>query len=192
MSSGAREVEIKLAMRDPRAARTLLREAGFRVSRRRVFESNTVFDTADFTLRQTGRLLRIREAGDKTTVTYKGAPRPGPHKDREELEAAAADGTALSAVFSGLGFLPVFRYEKYRTEFQQARGQGVAMLDETPVGVFLELEGAPRWIDRTARRLGFGRADYITASYGRLYFLWAEEHGEHPTNMVFNGRRRRR
>ena len=60
----------------------------------------------------------------------------------------------------------MFRYEKYRTEFRQPRRAGVAMLDETPVGVYLELEGTPHWIDRTARRLGFQESDYITASYG--------------------------
>jgi adenylate cyclase class 2 len=56
---------------------------------------------------------------------------------------------------------------------------------ETPIGVYLELEGAPRWIDATARRLGFKRADYITDSYGRLYFVWCEQRGVHPTHMVF-------
>jgi adenylate cyclase class 2 len=192
MSSGAREIEVKLAVRSARSARHLLRGAGFRVSRPRVFESNIVFDTADFALRQTGCLLRVRDAGGTSTVTYKGTARPGPHKSREEIEAEVADGGTLAGIFGKIGLLPVFRYEKYRTEFEQSRGGGVAMLDETPIGVFLELEGPPRWIDRTARRLGFSRADYITASYGRLYSLWAEECGEHPSHMVFSGRRQRR
>jgi hypothetical protein len=45
----------------------------------------------------------------------------------------------------------------------------------------------PRWIDR-ARRLGYSRRDYITDSYGRLYFLWCEQQGQHPTHMVFRAR----
>lgn len=191
MSSGAREVEIKLSMRSVHAARTLLREVGFRVSRRRVLESNTVFDTTDFNLRRTGCLLRIREAGRAATVTYKGVARAALHKSREEIETEVVHGGTLARIFSKLGFLPVFRYEKYRTEFQQSDGGGTAMLDETPIGVFLELEGAPRWIDRTARQLGFSRKDYITASYGRLYFEWAEKRGEHPSHMVFGGPRKR-
>jgi adenylate cyclase class 2 len=65
------------------------------------------------------------------------------------------------------------------------------MLDETPIGLYLELEGSPRWIDRTALRLGFRKADYITASYGRLYFLWCEQRGEHATHMVFQKSRSR-
>ncbi len=68
---------------------------------------------------------------------------------------AAASRVALPAAGSGVAM--------------PAAASGVAMLDETPAGVFLELEGPPRWIDRTARRLGFGEADYITASYAELH-----------------------
>src|SRR5690242_9983356 len=153
MSSGSRETEIKLSVGGAEAARRLLRRAGFRVSARRVFESNTVFDTAEFGLRTSGRLLRIRQAGARKTLTYKGAARPGPHKSRQEIEMEIADAATLTKIFAALGFLPVFRYEKYRTEFQQPDAGGVIMLDETPVGNFLEVEGPPRWIDRTARSL---------------------------------------
>src|ERR1039457_4635889 len=45
-SSAPREIEIKLALRDAAAGRRLLRAAGFHVSKRRVFEANTLFDTA--------------------------------------------------------------------------------------------------------------------------------------------------
>jgi adenylate cyclase class 2 len=61
----------------------------------------------------------------------------------------------------------------------------VAMIDETPVGVYIELEGTPSWIDRTARQLGFEEKDYVTASYGRLYLDWCARHGTQPCNMVF-------
>lgn len=187
MSSHGREVEIKLAMASVESARALLRRGGFRVHRKRVFEANTVFDTADGELRTGGRLLRIRTAGKTVTLTYKGTATPGPHKSREEIETGLTSEKAAAAIFQSLGYLPLFRYEKYRTEFQQASGGGTAMLDETPVGVYLELEGAPRWIDRTARQLGFTRADYITDSYGRLYFLWCENNRVPPTHMVFGG-----
>ncbi|HJZ96996.1 MAG TPA: class IV adenylate cyclase [Candidatus Solibacter sp.] len=187
MSSGGKETEIKLAVASAKAARDLLRRVGFRLFRKRVFEANTVFDTADSSLRTGGRLLRLREAGKVATLTYKGVASVGRHKSRHEIETEIADAHAAAAIFKSLGYLPLFRYEKYRTEFHQQRGGGIAMLDETPIGVYLELEGAPRWIDATARHLGFRRADYITDSYGRLYFLWCEARGIHPTHMVFRG-----
>jgi len=187
MSHGARETEIKLAMTDVKAARALLRSAGFLVSRPRVFESNTVFDTRKLALRKSGCLLRIREAGRKATLTFKGTVRPGPHKSRLEIETEIRGPAALAAIFTNLGYVPVFRYEKYRTEFTIGAAAGVATVDETPIGVFMELEGAPRWIDRTARRMGFGKADYIKASYGRLYLMWCEKRGKRPNHMVFRG-----
>jgi adenylate cyclase class 2 len=59
------------------------------------------------------------------------------------------------------------------------------MLDETPVGVYLELEGTPHWIDRTARRLGFQENQYITDSYARIYLDWCGANGRTPGDMTF-------
>ena len=61
--SNNRETEIKLAVAGAVAARRKLRAAGFRVTRRRVFEANTVFDTNALSLRKRQELLRLREAG---------------------------------------------------------------------------------------------------------------------------------
>ena len=185
MSNGTQETEIKLAVKDARSARRLLRMAGFVVSRKRVFEANTVFDTPEQSLRSASSLLRIREAGRVATLTYKGVPQGGKHKSREELEVHIDKAGSMAAIVERLGYRPMFRYEKYRTEFHQARRAGVAMLDETPIGVYLELEGTPQWIDRTARRLGFQESDYITASYGRIYLDWCAAKGLAPGDFTF-------
>jgi adenylate cyclase class 2 len=185
MAHSPTETEIKLAVPDLRAARKLLRSAGFVVSRRRVLENNVVFDTPGLALRKSSTLLRIRQAGREVTVTYKGKPVPGKHKSREELELSVADAFTMAAVFERLGYSPMFRYEKYRTEYRLERGAGMATLDETPVGTYLELEGSPTWIDRMAQRMGFSEQDYITASYARLYLEWCKKRGETPGNMVF-------
>ena len=185
MSHVTQETEIKLAVKDARSARRLLREAGFVVSRARVFEANTVFDTPQLILRNSSSLLRIRQAGRVATMTYKGVPETGNYKSREELELQIDNAGAMMEIVERLGFHCVFRYEKYRTEFRQPRRAGVAMLDETPVGVYLELEGTPHWIDLSARRLGFQPGDYITASYSRVYLDWCAAHGCEPGDMTF-------
>jgi adenylate cyclase class 2 len=185
MSHAAHETEIKLAVADARGARRLLRAAGFLVSRPRVFEANTVFDTPELSLRQAGNLLRIRQAGGVITLTYKGPYLPGKHKSREEIELTVSDFAVMCAIVERLGYRRVFRYEKYRTEFRHPRRAGVATLDETPVGVFMELEGTPHWIDLWARRLGFRESDYITESYGRLYQQWCAANGRPPSDMTF-------
>jgi adenylate cyclase class 2 len=179
------ETEIKLAVPDAKFARRLLRAAGFRVSRPRVFETNTVFDTALGSLGKAATLLRVREAGGTNTLTYKGRPVAGRYKSREELELEIPDAGAMAAILARLGFHPASRYEKYRTEFRQPRRSGVIMLDETPIGVFLELEGTAHWIDRTAHRLGFEESHYITRSYGGLYLEWCQRQQVKPSNMVF-------
>jgi adenylate cyclase class 2 len=185
MHRGTQETEIKLAVPDAVSARRLLRQAGFRVSRRRVFEANTVFDTADRSLRQASHLLRVRETPGADTFTFKGPPFAGVHKTREELELTLSSGAMCGLILQRLGYQPAFRYEKYRTEFRLPGTSGVATLDETPIGIYMELEGSPRWIDRMARRLGFTEQDYITASYGRLYLEWCAARNVEPGHMVF-------
>ena len=185
MRRGTQETEIKLAAPDVAAARRLLRRAGFRVARRRVFEANTVFDTAERGLRQANLLLRVRQTPGADSFTFKGPPLAAKHKTREELEVTLSSAATCGLILQRLGYQPAFRYEKYRTEFRLPGTSGVATLDETPIGTYLELEGSPRWIDRMARRLGFAERDYITASYGRLYLDWCAARQATPGHMVF-------
>jgi adenylate cyclase class 2 len=183
------ETEVKIAVPTPAGARKLIREAGFRVHVPRVFEANVLYDFADLRLRGQGKITRLREAGKVNTLTYKGKGTEGRHKVREELETKLENAAVMARIFQELGLQPVFRYEKYRTEFAADKGRGVITLDETPIGTFLEIEGSARWIDRTAKQLGFDPDDYITASYGVLYLQYCRELGIKPSNMVFNRKR---
>lgn len=190
MSGSQRETEIKVRV-DARAVRRLLQRSGFRVKRRRVFESNIIYDTSDLALRRQGRLLRLRRAGDRVTLTVKGPADSGKHKSREELECRVPSFELVDRIIRGIGFIPVFRYEKYRTEYALVEGTGTVMLDVTPIGDFLELEGAPEWIDDTARRLGFAESAYITASYAALHAEHCRASGSPWCDMVFAERGRR-
>ena len=162
----------------------MLAAAGFRITRPRVFEANTVYDDAGHTLRQAGTLLRVREVEGDGVLTYKGPAAPGRHKDREELEVPLAAPGTMHAILTRLGYAPAFRYEKYRTEYSD--GTGDATLDETPIGTYIELEGEPDWIDRAARALGFTAGDYITASYLRLYLEDCARRAIPAGDMVFH------
>ncbi len=153
--------------------------------RRRVFEDNCVFDTTRHTLAHRDQLLRIRQAGNTATLTYKGPAMRGKHKSRTEFEMEISDAATASAILQKLGFEPVFRYQKYRTEYTQPGVRGIVVLDETPIGCYLEIEGAPRWIDRTARALGFSESDYLTTSYVALYREFCHAKGVRPGDMVF-------
>lgn len=178
-----REIEVKLRLPGAAAGRRLLRRAGFRLAKRRVLEANTIFDTSAWVLGRAGLLLRLRQCGGQAWLTFKGRAETGRHKSREELEVELRDPATFARILSRLGFEPVFRYQKYRTEFRQ--GDGAAMLDETPIGDYLELEGEPEWIDAMAARLGFSVSDYITATYAGLYVGFRRQHPGSPADMLF-------
>lgn len=180
MGKSSIETEIKLAAPEPEAARRLLRSNGFRVSKRRVFESNIVYDWPEAPLRGARKLLRLRQTGAAYTLTFKGPPVTGRHKSREELEMVTAQGPELAMILDRLGLAPVLRYEKLRTEFRRAGEPGVATLDETPVGCYFELEGPPDWIDATAARLGFDASQYSNSSYASLYLDWCAARKRDP------------
>lgn len=180
------ETEIKLRARDATSADALLRSAGFDVHHPRTFESNVLLDTAGLRLRAARQILRLREYGPRHVLTYKGGAVDGKHKTREELEFEIPAGAPLPLIFERLGYTPQFRYEKYRTEYTRGGEPGMAVVDETPIGIFLELEGPGDWIDQTAAQLGYREQDYITRSYGALYAEYCQKHGGDASGMVFS------
>ena len=182
------ETEIKLRVSDPDAARGLLEKKGFVILQPRVFEANAIYDTVKHSLRQRGELIRLRRVGELCVLTFKSRDLPGKHKRREELETQVSDPDVIGAILERLGLGVVFRYEKYRAEYQRPSEEGIVTLDETPLGTFFELEGSAEWIDATARELGFEESDYIVASYGALYFEHCRRNRIHPGNMVFSSR----
>lgn len=179
------ETEVKIRLGDPQDLHSRLIAAGFAITKPRVFEANTIYDDLDRSLRARGCLLRLREVAGRVVVTFKGPADRGKHKSREELETTVGDAGVCADIFSRLGMQPMFRYEKFRTEYERVSEAGVITLDETPVGWFMELEGSPEWIDSTAAQLGFSEQDYLIASYGALYLEYCAETGVEPSHMVF-------
>ena len=179
------EIEIKLPVPDVESARALILGMGYDVSVPRIFELNAIFDTPGTTLRQRGMLLRLRKAGTKFTITVKGQASQGKHKSRPEYEVMVSNYEAAQSILVQLGYRIVFQYEKFRTEFAHTNQSGTITLDETPIGVFLELEGSPEWIDLTACALGFSQSHYVVDSYGTLYSMFCIKTGAIPGDMKF-------
>jgi adenylate cyclase class 2 len=183
--TGPIETEVKISFRAGAAeALRLLQERGYQVFSPRTLESDRVFDRPDLELRRSGRLLRLRSAAGQWTLTYKGPTLDNRYKSREEIETSASSGEALVQILEKLGYAPSWRYEKYRTGLRAMGESGTVFVDETPIGVFLELEGQEDWIDRTSLRLGFAPTDYITASYAALYREYLQTH-DVPPDMIF-------
>lgn len=187
MASNGVETEVKIRISEIGHLPEDLQRRGFKLHTARQFESNTLYDTSDRTLRRGGAILRLREAGDKSVITWKGAAGDGPFKSRMELETSVESLDTMRQILERLGYQQAFRYEKFRTEYVESSDpeSGVLTIDETPIGNFLELEGEGDWIDRKAQELGFSRKDYILSSYGALYLEDCERRGVQPTGMVF-------
>jgi adenylate cyclase class 2 len=166
---GQVESEIKLRAPGPEAARSAVAKLGARLVRARHFEDNVLFDDERGRLRAGGRLLRLRRTPDGGRLTFKG-PRldSGEVKAREEIEVSVPEPDLLPSLLAAIGLRPVFRYQKYRETYSWKDVEIV--VDETPVGTFLEIEGPVEGIHMAAAALGYRRADYVTDSYATLFF----------------------
>lgn len=181
--STAQEVEVKVRVDNLNALAARLQQAGFRLITPRTHEMNTLYDFADGRLRVRGEVLRIRQYGEKWTVTHKSKGLAGKHKSRAETETQVSNGEALAHIFQSLGLQPSFRYEKYRAEWSDDKGHVV--IDETPIGNIAELEGPPDWIDRTAEKLGIEESEYVTQSYAQMFYEWRRKTGSQAAEMTW-------
>jgi adenylate cyclase class 2 len=184
----APEIELKFTVIDAHALRSSIESLGFTLITERTFESNTLYDTPDRQLRSRKQILRLRNYGDRCTLTHKrqsgqsdGDQR---YKTRIETESLIEDCSALAEVFHQLGYEPVFRYEKFRTEWELNNGHLV--VDETPIGTWAELEGPPEWIDTMLDRLRIAPELCSTDSYGKLFLRWKGETGSPAENLTFD------
>jgi adenylate cyclase, class 2 len=182
MSSNT-EIEIKFRVTDVRTVASKLRKEGFRVVTPRMHEMNTLYDLPGAVLCARKELLRLRKYGSEWTLTHKSGKKIGKHSSRLELETQLADGKKMDLILRALGYVPSFRYEKFRAEWTDGKGQVV--VDETPIGNFCEIEGPPRWIDATAKKLDVREADYITQNYAGLFVDWKTRTKSRAKEMTF-------
>jgi len=213
------EIELKFPVSDLTELQERLPGLGFHLVTPRTFEQNTLYDTPQRTMRAAKQILRIRQYGDLWTLTHKRPADPcsegestcygdpSSYKVRIETETHVEDGPTLGAVFERLGYAPVFRYEKFRTEWTYttltidgplfadrtcpsetfaAPPHGHLVIDETPIGNFAELEGPPEWIDRTLAQLGVDPATCLTSSYGTLFLDWRQRTASPAENLTFD------
>ncbi len=187
------EIEVKLPVADPADLQSRLPGLGFHLETPRTFEHNTLYDTPTRDLRARHQILRLRKYGDLCVLTHKRMPDGADdalYKVRIETETLVGDCDAMAEVFHQLGYTPAFVYEKFRTEWSQALGgshvSAHLVVDETPIGIWAELEGPTDWIDRTLDQLGIDRSTCLTDSYGTLFNKWKQSSGSSAANLTFD------
>ena len=178
------EREIKLQFGSVDEARDAVTAAGCTPLLGRRLQEDALLDTEDELLRRRRCILRVRVENGKSRVTFKGPVQPSALKVREEQETLVGDGEVLLRVFEELGLHVWFRYEKYREEFSHE--DVTVAIDETPVGIFREIEGGEQGIGALAEALGRTPADYSSASSRSLFLQRREEFGLRGPDMLFD------
>jgi adenylate cyclase, class 2 len=183
MSATSLEREIKLRFDSAEDARTAVLAAGCTPLLGRRLQEDALLDTEDEQLRRRRCVLRVRVENGKSRLTFKGPVQPSIMKLREEFETLVGDGEVLMRIFEELGLHVWFRYEKYREEFSHE--DVIVAIDETPVGVFVEIEGGEQGIESMASALGRSPSDYIVDSYRSLFLQHRDTFGSTDTDMMF-------
>ena len=177
------EREIKLRFDTARAALDALSPLNATPLRPRRLQRDHLLDTPDRRLEAQRSVLRVRQDPSGSAVTFKGPVQSAAMKLREEIETPVEDAAAMLGILEGAGFSVWFRYEKYREEFQAP--ELVIAVDETPIGVFVELEGSEAAVAGAAAAIGCGPADYVLESYRGLFLADCRTRGTAPTDMLF-------
>ena len=178
------EREVKLRFASVTEARESILAAGATPLRGRRLREDWLLDSREDALRIRRCVLRIRVESGRSFITFKGPVQPSPMKLREEIETVIGDGEQLLRIFEALGFRVWYRYQKYREEFSCE--DVIVALDETPVGIYVEIEGGERGIMEMASALGRSPADYLLDSYRGLFVKYCQEHGLDADHMVFD------
>lgn len=131
--------------------------------------------------------LRIRRDGDRGILTFKGPPLKGTVKIREEIETEVSSVAALEAIVAALGFSAFFRAQKWREEYEHLSNGDLARIavDDTPMGVFVEIEANADIIGSVTTAMGRSSAEWVLESYQRLFTVWAAERGLPTSAMTF-------
>lgn len=180
------EVEVKFLVNSLDAVRARLAAAGAALVAPRVHEQNVRYDTADGALLARQSLLRLRR-DSRVRLTYKGLAAQdaaSEAKIREELEVTVDDFDQTALILTRLGFAPLQTYEKYRETYHWRDVEVV--LDETPFGQFVELEGATDEALRAAAgALGLDWSQRVLANYLALMEMARQHFGLSFADLTF-------
>jgi adenylate cyclase, class 2 len=168
MNTTGKELEVKFLVNNLQKIELRLRTLEAQLVQERVFEKNLRFDLPDESLQKSFRVLRLRQ-DENTVLTFKG---PGKMVDgireREEWEVTVSNFAGMQRILESLGYDVYFIYEKYRTTYEINSAH--VMLDETPLGTFVEIEGNSKdSIVTLANLLHLEYSASITESYLFLF-----------------------
>lgn len=163
-TSENKEIEAKFYLTDLEAYKCRLDIEGAHLIQSKIHEYNLSFDTPNFALLRKDCILRLRR-DTVTKLTYKGTSDLSSGVTvRQEIEIIVDSFDNAKLFLESLGYCIHWVYEKYRTTYSHKKL--VITIDETPIGIFTEIEGkSMKEIRRTAERLGLNWNNRILSNY---------------------------
>lgn len=167
----AQEIEAKFLDVSHDVIREKLTQLGAHLEQPMRLMRRTIFDYPDKRLEATHRRLRVRDEGDKITVTFKA--HEGDSKYPVEIETRVESYEAMCELFEAAGLEGYSRQESKRETWVYKDVEVV--LDEWPwVKPFIEIEGPSEdSIRQVASELGF---DWNDAYFGAAETVYCAEY----------------
>ena len=169
--SSSEEIECKFLNVDKTKLEKTLAELGAEKKFSRLFKRN-VFDFPDLRLHKESSWLRVRDEGDKVTMSYKqrqGVEEGGQDKGMTEIEVVVEDFEKTADILKSIGMITKFYEENRRTLYMLDGAQ--VTIDEWPlIPQYVEIE-ADSWqiVEDTASKLGFDLKDKKVNSTMQVY-----------------------
>src|SRR4030088_3547593 len=111
-----------------------------------------------------GQTLRLRRVNGRALLTFKQRfPGKSPIKHQREEETEVADADAVAAILRSLEFRPALVYEKRRVRW--IVGKAEIAMDELPFGLFMEIEGPEKEIERLEKLLDAEAVPAVMETY---------------------------
>ncbi len=167
MQKENQETEVKFYVSNLTEIEMRLQQMEAHLIQPRVREVNLRFDNPNGDFQREGRVLRLRQ-DEAVRLTYKdGSQVIDGVFNRREIEFAVSDFDSAKQFIQALGYEVVFLYEKFRTTFELDGAH--IMLDESPIGNFVEIKGAMETLKPIAKKLGLNWNAAVPASYHVLF-----------------------
>ena len=179
------EIDAKFHVQNLRKIELRLLELKAQLIQPRVHEVNLRFDRPDGELRNSFRVLRLRQ-DDIARFTFKGpsVEKEGGILSRQEIEFEVGDFDSAKQFLEAIGFQVVVFYEKFRATYELNNTH--IMLDELPYGSFIEIEGENvESIHSIADLLSLNWEAMVKAGYHALFERVAGKYGLDVSKLSF-------
>ena len=194
----AEEIEVKFLDINHNDIRSKLKKLGAVQTHKRTLHKRKVYDYADGSLEKKGGWVRLRDEGDKITLTYKqnDTDQNGRVIKTHENEVIVSSYSEADALLQSIGLMEKSDQENYREVWRVSIDGSIVdiMLDEWPfVKPFVELElveGSRNALKELAEQLGLRFEDAQEGSvipvYMSEYNVTAQDIRDYRGPMLFN------